>query len=56
MSCCGKSATIRVERTHVAASNRPKIVRTTKHNLSAKVAVPSSTAVKPANDREKYRV
>lgn len=55
MSCCGKASTIRVERTHVAASNRPKIVRTVKHNLSARTVAPTTTT-KPANDREKYRI
>ena len=55
MSCCGKAATVRVERTHVAASNRPKIVRTVKHNLSAKTVIPPQT-IKPANDRDKYRI
>lgn len=56
MACCGKQAVIRVERVnYTPAISRPKIVRTVKHNLSAKVTTPAS-AIKPANDRDKYRV
>lgn len=54
MACCWKNTAVRIERTHVAVSSRPAIVRTVRHNVNVKAT--ASSQIKPSNDREKYRV